>query len=94
MKSRLSDDTKSAVKRMETLAAIAQIISADNYLDAVLKSISEMVAEALDSPACNIMLVDEDRRELVTRAARSFSPDYLQKTPLKIDDLRDWPRGA
>jgi signal transduction protein with GAF and PtsI domain len=86
MKSRLADDTKSALKRLETLAAIAQTISADNYLDAVLKSISEMVAESLDSPACNIMLVDEDRRELVTRGARSLSPDYLQITPLRIDD--------
>jgi GAF domain-containing protein len=51
-----------------------------------LKSISEMVAESLESPACNIMLVDEDRRELVTRGALSLSPDYLQITPLRIDD--------
>jgi signal transduction protein with GAF and PtsI domain len=86
MKSRLADHTKSALKRLETLAAIAQTISADNYLDSVLKSISELVPDALDSPACNIMLMDEDRRELVTRAARSLSPDYFQRTPLKIDD--------
>jgi signal transduction protein with GAF and PtsI domain len=85
MKSRLAEDTKKALKRMETLAAIAQTISADNYLDSVLKSISEMVADSLESPGCNIMLVDEDRRELVIRAARSLSPDYLQITPLKID---------
>jgi GAF domain-containing protein len=45
-----------------------------------------MVAETLDSPVCSIMLVDEDRRELVISAARCSSPDYLHKMPLKIED--------
>jgi signal transduction protein with GAF and PtsI domain len=86
VKSRLAEHTKSAVKRMEALAAITRAISAENYLDGILRSISEMVAESLDSPACNIMLVDEERQELVTRAGRSSSPGYLQSTPLKIED--------
>ena len=45
-----------------------------------------MVAETLDSPVCSIMLIDEDRRELVISAARCSSPDYLHKMPLKIED--------
>ena len=61
-KSRLAKHSKSAVKRMETLAALAQAISVESYLDRILQTISEMVAETLESPVCSIMLVDEDRR--------------------------------
>jgi GAF domain-containing protein len=85
-RSRLEERSENAVKRMEALAAVAQTISADNYLDRILQAISEMVAETLDSPVCSIMLVDEDRRELVISAARCSSPDYLHKMPLKIED--------
>ncbi len=85
-KSRLEERSSTAVKRMEALAAVAQTISAENYLDRILQAISEMAAETLDSPVCSIMLVDEDRRELVISAARCSSPDYLHKMPLKIED--------
>ena len=85
-KSRLEERSETAAKRMETLAAVAQTISAENYLDRILQAISEMVAETLDSPVCSIMLIDEERRELVISAARCSSPDYLHKMPLKIED--------
>ncbi len=85
-KSRSDEQSRTAVKRMETLAAVAQAISAESYLDRILQAISEMVAETLDSPACSIMLVDEERRELIITAARCSSPDYLHKMPIKIED--------
>jgi GAF domain-containing protein len=85
-KSRLAKHSESAVKRMEALAAVAQAISVESYLDRILQAISEMVAETLDSPVCSIMLVDDERRELVITAARCSSPDYLHKMPLKIED--------
>jgi GAF domain-containing protein len=85
-KSRLEERSETAVKRMEALAAVAQTIAAENYLDRILQAISEMVAETLDSPVCSIMLIDEDRRELVISAARCSSPEYLHKMPLKIED--------
>jgi signal transduction protein with GAF and PtsI domain len=85
-KSRLAEQSMSAVKRMETLAAVAQTISAESYLDRILQAIAEMAAETMDSPVCSIMLVDEDRRELVISAARCSSPEYLHKMPLKIED--------
>ena len=47
---------------METLAAVAQTISADSYLERILQAVSEMVAETLDSAVCSILLVDERRR--------------------------------
>lgn len=85
-KSRLAEQSQSNVRRLETLAAVAKTISAESYLDRILQTISEMVAETLDSPVCSIMLVDEERRELTISAARCSSPDYLHKMPLKVED--------
>jgi GAF domain-containing protein len=85
-KSKLAERSENAVRRMEALAGLAQTISENSYLDRILQAISEMVAETLDSPVCSIMLVDDDRRELVISAARCSSPDYLHKMPLKIED--------
>jgi GAF domain-containing protein len=85
-KSKLVERSESATRRMEALAGLARTISEESYLDRILQAISEMVAETLESPVCSIMLVDEDRRELVISAARCSSPDYLHKMPLKIED--------
>jgi len=85
-KFRLVARSASAERRLEVLAGLAQTLSEENYLDRILQAISEMLAETLDAPVCSIMLVDEDRRELVITAARCSSPDYLHKMPLKIGD--------
>jgi GAF domain-containing protein len=85
-KSKLVERSESAARRMGALADLARTISEENYLDRILQTISEMVAVTLESPVCSIMLVDEDRRELVISAAQCSSPDYLHKMPLKIED--------
>jgi GAF domain-containing protein len=85
-KSKLAERSESAARRMEALAGLARTISEENYLDRILQAISAMVAETFGSPVCSIMLVDEDRRELVISGAQCSSPDYLHKLPLKIED--------
>jgi GAF domain-containing protein len=70
---------------METLAAVAQTISADSYLERILQAISEMVAETLDSAVCSILLVDEEKKELTVSAARCSSPDYMHRMPIRME---------
>jgi len=85
-KSRLTEQSERATRRMEALAAVARTIASESYLNRILQAISEMVAETMDSPACSIMLVDEEKQELVITAARCSSPEYLHRMPLKIED--------
>ena len=85
-KTRLSERSEAAVKKVELLAAVGHTISTESYLDRILQVISEMVAETFDAPVCSIMIVDEDKRELSIRAARCSSPEYLQKLPIRIED--------
>ncbi|MDQ6664224.1 MAG: GAF domain-containing protein [Acidobacteriota bacterium] len=57
-KSRLTEESQSAAKRMETLAAVAQTISEESDPEQVLPRISRMVAETLEAPGCSIVLSD------------------------------------
>src|SRR5689334_17030390 len=47
-RARLTEQSQSASKRFEALAAVAQAISAESYLDRILQAISEMLAETFD----------------------------------------------
>ena len=85
-RSRLAERSETAERRLGALAGLAKTLSEENYLDRILQTISEMLAETFDSPVCSVMLVDDDRRELVISAARCSSPEYLHKMPLKIVD--------
>ena len=84
-RNKLVEQSQSAVRRLETLAAVAQTISAEGYLERILQAISEMVAETLDSAVCSIMLVDEEKRELTVSAARCSSPDYMHRMPIRME---------
>ena len=86
VKSQLAERSERAARRMEALAGLAEKVTDKNYLDRILQTIAEMVADRLDSPVCSIMLVDEERKELVISAARCSSEEYTQRMPLKIGD--------
>ncbi len=84
-RARLEQQSLSSVRRLETLAAVAQTISAESYLERILQAISEMVAETLDSAVCSILLVDEEKKELTVSAARCSAPDYMHRMPIRME---------
>ena len=84
-RARLQERSNSAVRRMETLAAVAQAISAESYLERILQAISEMLAETLGSAVCSILLVDDEKKELTVSAARCSAPDYMHRMPIRME---------
>lgn len=84
-RARLAEQSTAAVRRLETLAAVAQTIAAEGYLERILQAISEMLAETLDSAVCSILLVDEEKKELTVSAARCSSPDYMHRMPIRME---------
>ncbi len=84
-RARLTEQSQSASKRFEALAAVAQAISAESYLDRILQAISEMLAETFDSAICSILLVDDEKKELMVSAARCSAPDYLHRMPIRME---------
>lgn len=85
-RAQLMEQSQSAVRKVEVLAAVGEKITTEGYLDRILQAISEMVAQTFDSPLCSIMIVDEDKKELVIKAVRSSSPEYLNMMPIRIED--------
>jgi len=84
-KARMFERTQATSRKIEVLAAVGDTITSEDYLDRILQVISEMVAEAFDSPVCSIMILDVEKQELAIKAARCSSPEYLNKLPIQIE---------
>jgi uroporphyrinogen-III synthase len=82
---RLAEQSRTATRRLETLAAVAQTISGENYLERILQAIAEMAAETLDGALCSILLADDQARDLEVNVARCSAPEYLHRMPMKME---------
>jgi len=85
-KAKLQEQSQSASRKVELLATLGETVASEGFLDRILQTISEMVAQTFDSPLCSIMIVDEDRQELTIKAARCSAPAYLNRMPIRIED--------
>jgi uroporphyrinogen-III synthase len=83
-RARLMDESRSASRKVEILAAVGDTITTDGYLDRILQAVCEMVAQTFDAPLCSIMILDEARQELTLKAARSFAPECLNMLPVPV----------
>ncbi|MBI3896064.1 MAG: GAF and ANTAR domain-containing protein [Acidobacteria bacterium] len=72
-------------QQIENILRVSETVSSNLYLDGILKLVVELASEMTHSSVCSIMLVDEEKQELVIKAARASSEEYLKKPPLKID---------
>ncbi len=77
---------RSYSKQIEALSKISKAISSELYLDNILKLIVTVTAEVMGSKICSLMLLDEDKRELIVRATQSISEEYNKKPNLKLGE--------
>jgi uroporphyrinogen-III synthase len=84
-RARLSAKSRTAVRRMKKLAAIAQEMCTGSFLLRILQGISEMVADTLNSPVCSILLVDDEKRAMTISAACCSVPDYMNRMPIRVE---------
>jgi signal transduction protein with GAF and PtsI domain len=82
---RLYEETKNRAMQIETLSKVSKTIASNHYLDEILNLIVSMMAEAMNSPICSIMLLDERKEELVIKATQSLSPSYANKPNIKVN---------
>ena len=78
-----------AVVSRETLKAISQIseaITSDLYLEDILRLIVTVTAGLMHSKICSLMLLDQQKNELVIRATQSISPLYNKKPNIKVGE--------
>jgi len=73
-------------KQIEALTKISQTITSNLYLEDVLRLIVMVTAEVMNSKICSLMLIDEDKGELVISATQSVSEAYNKKPNMKIGE--------
>lgn len=81
---RLYEETKRQAERLGALAQVGQIIGSGRYLDEMLHLIVHLIAETMQAKVCSIMLVDKKHGELVLKAAKCSSREYLERPNLRI----------
>lgn len=74
------------LKQIEALSEISKAITSDLYLEDVLRLIVTVTANVLNSKICSLLLLDEDRNELVIRATQSVSEEYNKKPNIKVGE--------
>ncbi|MEI8175444.1 MAG: GAF and ANTAR domain-containing protein [Candidatus Omnitrophota bacterium] len=77
---------KTDTSKIEVLTTISKAITSDLYLDDILKLIVTVTAKVMDSKICSLMLLDEEKNELVIRTTQSVSESYNKKPNIKIGD--------
>ncbi len=74
-------------KRTSQLSALSEVsktITSDLYLEEILQLIVAATADSMSFKVCSLMLLDEDKQELVVKAIQSKSREYSKKTTIKL----------
>ncbi|HEX9116727.1 MAG TPA: GAF domain-containing protein, partial [Anaerolineae bacterium] len=82
----LHDHLQRQLQELSTLAEVSKTITAPIYLDQMLSVVVEMAAQIMRARACALLLYDEERRELVVRAAHGLSQGHLEGSPLQVQN--------
>ncbi len=72
--------------QLSTLSEISRTITSDLYLEEILQLIVAMTAESMNFKICSVMLLDEDKDELVIKATQSQSRAYTKKPNVKLTE--------
>ncbi len=77
---------EAADKHLRAVSEVSKAITSDLYLEDILRLIVTVTAEVMNSKICSILLVDEDKNELVIRATQSVSEAYNKKPNMKLGE--------
>lgn len=78
------DNYEVYVKQIEVLSKVANLITSGMYLEELLRLIVSVTAEIMNSKISSLMLLDNDKKELVVRATQSISEAYNKKPNIKL----------
>lgn len=85
-RARLNDRLQRQVQELSALAQISKTITAPIYLDEMLSIVVEMAAKIMHARACSLLLLDEDRDELVMRASFGLSQAHAASAPVLLQN--------
>ncbi len=72
--------------QLSTLSEVSKTITSDLYLEEILQLIVAATADSMSFKICSLMLLDEDKSELVIKATQSKSREYTKKPNVKMGE--------
>ena len=72
--------------QLSTLSEVSKTITSDLYLEEILQLIVAATADSMSFKICSLMLLDEDKQELVVKATQSKSKEYAKKASVKLGE--------
>ncbi len=83
---RLQEGVKLQATQLSAISEVSKTITSNLYLTEILQLIVAMAARTFNFKICSIMLLDEERQELVIKATQSKSRDYVNKPNLRVGE--------
>lgn len=72
--------------QLHTLSEVSQAITSNMYLEELLQLLVTMTAKTMGYKICTVMMVDEQKGELVIKATQADNKDYTGKPNLKVGE--------
>jgi GAF domain-containing protein len=85
-RAKLYDSMNRRLEELTTLAKVSQSFTSLMVPDQMLELVAERTAAMMGTDVCSLQLIDEDREELIMRAAWSRSAAYRHRPALRIDE--------
>lgn len=86
MESPEASKLKQAKQNLALLYEVSRALSSNRYLEEILFLIVGLTAQLMGSKICSLMLLDDERQELVIKATQSLSENYRTKPPIKVGE--------
>ena len=77
---------KKRASHLTTLSEISRSVASDMYLEEVLHLIVAMTAKSMNFKICSVVLLDEERQELVIKATQASSRAYRTRPNVKLGE--------
>ena len=77
---------KTAQRGIKLLYEVSRAVVSNRYLEEILSLVVGLTAEVIGSKICSLMLLDDEKQELVIKATQSLSEAYRSKPPIKVGE--------
>ena len=79
-------DLKRAKRNFSLLYEVSRVVVSGRYLEEILLLVVELTARLTGSKICSMMILDEEKHQLVIKATQSLSERYRTKPPIKVGE--------
>ncbi len=86
METKNDKDLRKAKQSFSLLYEVSRAVVSGRYLEEILLLVVELTARLTGSKICSMMILDEEKQELLIKATQSLSEHYRTKPPIRVGE--------